>query len=126
MKIAEVKNIDINSEKRELIVTISAKDYMYIEEPKQYGFPSILNSSLLVEKINYVLEFGHIAVSAMKNDKDFTELAEQNRKLRKAIVYSDLAARARQFLSTLDYGQLTDFQAKCVLLLERELKTSNI
>lgn len=34
----------------------------------------------------------------------------------------DLKMRVKQLLSALDYGSLTDFQAKCVLLVERELK----
>jgi hypothetical protein len=34
----------------------------------------------------------------------------------------NLIMRVEQFLSSLDYGKLTDFQAKCALLLEQELK----
>jgi len=34
----------------------------------------------------------------------------------------NLVMRVKQFLSSLDYGKLTDFQAKCALLLEQELK----
>lgn len=34
----------------------------------------------------------------------------------------DLKMRVKQFLTSLDYALLTDFQAKCVLLLEQELK----
>ena len=35
---------------------------------------------------------------------------------------SNLKMRVRQFLSSLDYTSLTDFQAKCALLLENEMK----
>ena len=35
---------------------------------------------------------------------------------------SNLKMRVRQFLSSLDYNSLTDFQAKCALLLENEMK----
>lgn len=36
-------------------------------------------------------------------------------------VLPDFVGRVKQLLSALDYEKLTDFQAKCVLLLEKEL-----
>lgn len=35
---------------------------------------------------------------------------------------NNIITRINQLLSALDYESLTDFQSKCVLLLERELK----
>jgi hypothetical protein len=123
MQTATVKNIDWNNqEARELKVTISAKNTWFIEEPKGMGSPMIVNSAPLIEGLNYVLEFGHNAVNAMKANENFGDMAVELRALRNGIKNSDLAARARQFLSSLDYDTLTDFQAKCALLLEKELK----
>lgn len=119
---ATVKNITLNKDKREIEVKIYANGSMYVEEPKQYGFPSLINSAPLVEGFDYVLEFGHHAINAMKGEKEFMRLAEENRELRQHILDSNLAARVRQFLSSLDYNSFTDFQAKCALLLEQELK----
>lgn len=123
--IAEVKNINLDTTTREIKVTIAAIGTIYVEEPKQYGFPMLMNSAPLVEGFNYVLEFGHEAVNAMKGNKEFKVLAEQNRILRQSILDSDLAARCRQFLSSIDYEQLTDYSAKCALLLEKELSSTN-
>ena len=39
-----------------------------------------------------------------------------------SIRHSDLKLRIKQLLSTLDYDKLTDYQAKCILLLEKEMK----
>lgn len=123
MTIAKVKNIDWADQNREqLKIIINAKGSEYIEEPKGVGFPQLRNCSHLIEGVNYILEFGYEAVNAMKGNKEFTSLSNEVRGLRTHIVDSELAARVRQFLSALDYGQLTDFQAKCALLLERELK----
>lgn len=120
---ATIKQIDwADKDLRELKVIIRAKGSIYVEEPKGYGFPSIMNSASLIEGFDYVLEFGHMAVNAMKGNADFKELMEENRQLRIGIKQSPLATRIKQLLSAIDYGTLTDFQAKCVLLVERELK----
>ena len=121
--IAKVKNLDFKSDndKREIIVTIEAKGSMYIQEPTGYGFPYVVNSGPLIEGFDKILAGGHHAVKVLTGNKDYTSLIEENKKLKQHIRNSDLAARVKQFLSALDYGSLTDFQAKCVLLLEREL-----
>lgn len=121
---AKVKNIDwADRNNRELKVIISAKDSIYVDEAiGGYGSPTLINSSSIIEGFDHVLEFGHMAVSAMKGNVDFIELAEKNRLLRRAITESQLASRVKQLLSAIDYDTLTDFQAKCVLLVERELK----
>lgn len=38
------------------------------------------------------------------------------------IAHADVISRVKQLLSALNYEALTDYQAKCVLLLERELE----
>jgi len=124
MRTAKVINIDWNgsSETRQIKVIIDVKDSMFIQEPERYGFPNLINSAPLIEGINMVLESGHHAVDAIKGNTDFIEMRDEIRELRKGIKESNLAARVRQFLSALEYEKLTDFQAKCVLLLEQELK----
>lgn len=108
---------------REFAITIKAEGSQYISEPHNgMGSPMIMNGSPLIEGVNLVLEFGFEAVNAIKGNEDFMSMANEIRTLRKGIKDSDLAARVRQLLSAIDYGELTDFQAKCVLLVERELK----
>lgn len=36
--------------------------------------------------------------------------------------YTDTSLRVRQLLTSLEYDKLTDYQAKCVLLVEQHLK----
>ena len=127
MRIARVIYLDWAKDLsgREIQVTIDVKDSMYVQT-SDYGFPMLINSGPLIEGINMVLESGHHAVNAMKGNTEFIELRDELRdkirELRKDIKQSNLAARVRQFLSALEYEKLTDFQAKCVLLLEQELK----
>lgn len=123
---ATVKNVELDRETREIKVLISAKGSQYIQEPNGFGSVMLLNSAPLVEGFNYVLEFGHEAINEMKGNNDFAKLVQENRILRRNILNSDLAARVRQFLSSLNYEKLTDFQAKCALLLEKELYTPKI
>lgn len=123
MEKAFVKEIYLDKKTREIKVNIYAENSIYVKEPTHYGFPSFMNSGILIEGFNYVLEYNSEVINAMKGNKDFTDLIEQNRKLKQHILYSDLAVRLRQFLSSIDYSTLTDYQAKCVLLLEQELKT---
>jgi hypothetical protein len=122
MTTATVKEISLDKQTREIKVTISAKDSMYVQESKNNGFPTFVNGSPLVEGLNYLLEHHSHAVNAMKGNSEFKQLAAENRELKSDILCSPLANRVRQFLSAIDYGTLTDFQAKCALLLERELK----
>lgn len=125
MTTATVKEIRLNktshNTNRTIEVIIDATDSIYVEEPKAYGFPSLMNSACLIDGFSYVLEYGYAAVSALKGNSDFTELAKENKELRKHIKDSNLATRVRQFLSALDYEKLSDFEAKCVLLLQKEL-----
>lgn len=123
---AIVKNISLNKESREIIVTISAEGSDYVAEQKNYGFPSLLNSAPLVEGFNYVLEFGYAALNAMNGNGDFAALVNENRALKSNKVSSPLVVRVRQFLSSLNYADLSNFQAKCVLLLEKELQAKNL
>jgi len=120
-KTAQVNEIYLDKITREIIVKIDGSASIYVEESNGTRFPQLMNSGPLIEGINYVLEFSFNAVNAMKGNKEFMELAEENRELRNHIKCSKLAQRVRQFLSALEYEKLTDFQAKCVLLLEREL-----
>jgi hypothetical protein len=124
MKKATVENIDINRTTRQIFIAINGKDSSFIEEPNGNGFPSLINSAPLVEGVNLVLEGGHAAVNAMKGNGEFCSLLEENRQLRAHITQSALAMRIRQLLSALDYDKLSDYQAKCVLLVEQELKQS--
>lgn len=123
MRKATVKMVDMPSnDARDIRIIIDAKDSVYISENIVSGLPFVINSGPLVDGINHVLEFGHTAVNAMKGNKDFELLAMENRALRRGIKESELAVRVRQLLSALDYDKLTDFQARCVLLVEQELK----
>jgi hypothetical protein len=46
----------------------------------------------------------------------------QSNQCEDCIKATNLKTRVKQLLSSLNYESLNDFQAKCVLLLERELK----
>ena len=122
MKTAKVNNLVLAKNTKQIVITIDAKDSMYVGDAMQYGFPTLLNSDPLVEGLNILLEQGYHAVDAMKGNTEFIGLSEENKKLKSGILKSDLAQRVRQFLSALDYATLSDYQAKCVLLLEKELK----
>jgi hypothetical protein len=124
MNNAKIKSVSFNADHREIMIIVSAKDSVYVEEPKGMGFPQLRNSGPLIEGINHILEFHFHAVNALKANPEYQKLIEENRNLRKRIQESDLAIRARQLLSSLEYEKLTDFQAKCVLLLEKELYKS--
>lgn len=123
MQKAKVLSVDwANTNTRQIEVVIDAKNSWFVQEPNSMGFPSITNSGPLVEGINLVLEFGHEAIQAIKGNTEFQTLVAENRQLRKGIKQSELAQRVRQFLTSLDYAQLTDFQGKCALLVEQQLK----
>ncbi len=54
--------------------------------------------------------------------KEHDEIVKDMAKaINRQIQNSELKSRVKQFLSSLNYNTLTDFQAKCVLLLEKEL-----
>lgn len=103
---AIVKNLDwADSPNREIKVIISAKGSKFIDEARDMHVPPmIINSAPLIAGINMVLKGDQYPLSALYR-------------------YNDLSARVRQLLSALEYDKLTDFQAKLVLLVERELQT---
>lgn len=82
MKKAEVKNISLNKDKTEIIITCKAKGSMYIDEPKGYGFPSLINGASIVEGINIILEHGYHAIDALKGNTEYQKLIKENDTLR--------------------------------------------
>jgi hypothetical protein len=104
MNTAKVKRIDLNN--TTIVVEIDAANSIYVEQPKM-GSPRLLNGGPLVEGFNLVLAQGHHAVEKMKGETTHS---------------AELTMRIKQLLSALNYESLTDYQAKIVLLVEKELK----
>jgi hypothetical protein len=113
MRKAKLKNITLDKDTREIIIKIDAKDSVFIEEPKNYGFPQLVNGAVLTNGIPYLLDHDFDAVKTLKNGfkgkKGDSDKAE-------------LMLRVKQLLSAIDYEKVSEFQAKCILLVERELK----
>lgn len=106
MQKAKVKRIESGAEGGEIVVVISARDSMYMAE-KVSGWPCIVNSIILENGINRLLEFQ----AGGKIEEINTSKAEK-----------ELAERVRELLSAFDYDRMNDYQGKCALLVERALR----